>query len=138
MLVDGVTVAAAVDSGAFARGEALLVDARSAERFAGENETLDTVAGHIPGARNHPFAANHDTQGRFLPATELRRAWQHTLDGMDPSHVLAMCGSGVTACVDLLALEIAGFSGARLYAGSWSEWITEPAHAVARGAATVR
>ena len=136
MLAEGTEVAAAVDSGAFERGAALLVDARSAERFAGENETLDAAAGHIPGARNHPFAANHDTPGRYLTAAELRRAWQQTLGEMDARRVTAMCGSGVTACDNLLALEIAGFSGARLYAGSWSEWITDPAHAIARGPAT--
>ncbi|HKD55267.1 MAG TPA: sulfurtransferase [Steroidobacteraceae bacterium] len=136
VLVSGEEVAAAVDSGTLSRGTAMLVDARSAERFAGENETLDVVAGHIPGARNHPFATNHDAQGRFLPAAELRRAWQDTLGSVDPRRVMAMCGSGVTACDNLLALEIAGFSGARLYAGSWSEWITDPAHATARGPET--
>lgn len=133
MLVSGAEVAAAVDSGTLRQGAALLVDARSAERFAGENETLDAVGGHVPGARNHPFATNHDAQGRFLPAAELRRAWQNTLGGLDPRRVMAMCGSGVTACDNLLAMEIAGFSGARLYAGSWSEWITDPRHPVARG-----
>jgi thiosulfate/3-mercaptopyruvate sulfurtransferase len=136
MLASGAEVATAVDSGSLARGEMLLVDARSAERFAGENETLDRVAGHIPGARNHPFATNHDAQGRFLPAAELRRAWEETLGGIHPQRVMAMCGSGVTACHNLLALEIAGFSGARLYAGSWSEWITDPTHAIARGRET--
>ena len=133
MLVSSAEVATAVDSGALGRGAALLVDARSPERFAGRNETLDAVAGHIPGARNHPFAANHDAQGRFLPAAELRRAWAHTLGAVPAQRVMAMCGSGVTACHNLLALEIAGFSGARLYAGSWSEWITDPARAVAGG-----
>jgi thiosulfate/3-mercaptopyruvate sulfurtransferase len=109
------------------------VDARSADRFAGENETIDAVAGHIPGARNHPFATNHDAQGRFLPAAQLRAAWQRTLGGRSPQQLIAMCGSGVTACHNLLALEVAGLSGARLYAGSWSEWIRDPTHAIARG-----
>jgi len=136
MVVSGAEVAAAVDSGTLRQGAALLVDARSAERFAGENETLDAVGGHVPGARNHPFATNHDVQGRFLPAAEVRRAWQNTLGSVDPRRVMAMCGSGVTACDNLLALEIAGFSGARLYAGSWSEWITDPSHPVARGPET--
>jgi thiosulfate/3-mercaptopyruvate sulfurtransferase len=126
-------VAAALESGALARAEVLLVDARSAERFAGENETLDAVAGHIPGAHNHPFAANTDSQGRFLATGELRRAWERTLRGRPASAVVAMCGSGVTACQNLLALEAAGLSGARLYAGSWSEWIRDPARPVARG-----
>jgi len=126
-------VAAALASGALARGAPLLVDARSADRFAGENETIDAVAGHIPGARNHPFATNQDAQGRWLPAAQLRAAWQATLAGRSPQQLIAMCGSGVTACHNLLALEVAGLSGARLYAGSWSEWIRDPAHAIARG-----
>jgi thiosulfate/3-mercaptopyruvate sulfurtransferase len=136
MLVTGAEVATAVDSGALQRGQMVLVDARSADRFAGENETLDPVAGHIPGARNHPFAANHDVQGRWRSAEELRRAWENTLRGVPAQQVAAMCGSGVTACHNLLALEVAGLSGARLYAGSWSEWITDPAHPVARGPET--
>lgn len=126
-------IAAAVDSGAFSSGAQLLVDARAADRFAGQNETLDPVAGHIPGARNHPFAANLDAAGRFLPAAQLRAAWQLTLGTHHPDRLIAMCGSGVTACHDLLALEHAGFPGARLYAGSWSEWIRDPTHAVELG-----
>jgi thiosulfate/3-mercaptopyruvate sulfurtransferase len=133
MLAGGEEVAAAVSSGALASGALVLVDARSAERFAGENESIDPVAGHIPGARNHPFAANHDSSGRLLPAPQLRGAWLQTLRGAAPSQVIAMCGSGVTACHNLLALELAGLPGARLYAGSWSEWIRDPSHAVARG-----
>ncbi|HTD13252.1 MAG TPA: sulfurtransferase [Steroidobacteraceae bacterium] len=133
MLATSAGVLAALESGALARAEVLLVDARSAERFAGENETLDPVAGHIPGAHNHPFAANTDSQGRFLATGELRRAWERTLRGRPASAVVAMCGSGVTACLNLLALEAAGLGGARLYAGSWSEWIRDPARAVARG-----
>jgi thiosulfate/3-mercaptopyruvate sulfurtransferase len=136
MLVSGVAVAAAVNSGALRRGQVLLVDARSADRFAGENETIDPIAGHIPGARNHPFAANHDARGSWHSAAQLRRAWENTLRGAAAQQVIAMCGSGVTACHNLLALEVAGLSGARLYAGSWSEWITDPAHPVARGPET--
>ncbi len=113
-------------------GARTLIDARSADRFAGRNETIDPVAGHIPGARNHPFAANLDPQGRFLPAATLRERWLATLQGQDPSRVIAMCGSGVTACHNLLALEIAGLPGAQLYAGSWSEWIRDAARPVAR------
>lgn len=123
-----------VASGALERGEPLLVDARGADRFAGENETLDPVAGHIPGARNHPFAANLDAQGRFLGAPELRRRWAERLRGRPAAQLISMCGSGVTACHNLLALEVAGLPGARLYAGSWSEWIRDPARPVARGA----
>jgi thiosulfate/3-mercaptopyruvate sulfurtransferase len=133
-LASGAEVAAAVAAGALESGELLLVDARAAERFAGKSESLDPVAGHIPGARNHPFSANLDAAGRLLPPAELARAWQSTLRGAAPERVIAMCGSGVTACHNLLALEVAGLPGARLYAGSWSEWIRDPAHAVARGA----
>ena len=137
-MVSTAEVATALASGAIASGAALLVDARSAERFAGDNETIDPVAGHIPGARNHPFSANHDAAGQFLAPAELRRAWQQTLGGRSPRQVIAMCGSGVTACHNLLALEVAGLGGGRLYAGSWSEWIRDPAHAVALGEQTVR
>lgn len=111
----------------------LLVDARGAERFAGRNETIDSIAGHVPGARNHPFAGNLGLDGRFLPAAELRQRWQTILGSLPPSAVVAMCGSGVTACHNLLALEHAGLEGARLYAGSWSEWIRDPARPVATG-----
>ena len=110
----------------------ILVDARSADRFAGQNESIDPVAGHVPGARNHPFQQNVDTQGRFLPAATLRAKWLETLRGKDPATAIAMCGSGVTACHNLLALEIAGLSGAHLYAGSWSEWIRDPRRPVER------
>ncbi len=134
MTTTGAQVAAALHSGALARGETLLVDARGADRFAGQNETLDPVAGHIPGARNHPSAGNQSADGRFLGAAELRRRWEATLGGRPVTEVVAMCGSGVTACHNLLALEVAGLPGARLYGGSWSEWITDPAHPVARGA----
>jgi len=113
----------------------LLVDARAADRFAGENESIDPVAGHIPGATNQPFMQNLDVAGRFLPAPELARRWQALLGARPASELVAMCGSGVTACHNLLALEIAGLSGARLYPGSWSEWIRDPARGVARGAA---
>jgi thiosulfate/3-mercaptopyruvate sulfurtransferase len=122
-----------VGSGAFRSGAELLVDARAADRFAGQNETLDPVAGHIPGARNHPYPGNLDAAGRFLPARELRAAWQRTLGTQTPERLIAMCGSGVTACHNLLALEHAGLPGARLYAGSWSEWIRDPTHAVELG-----
>jgi thiosulfate/3-mercaptopyruvate sulfurtransferase len=133
--VASATLAQALTAGELARGELLLVDARSAERFAGQNETLDAVAGHVPGAHNAPFTANHDREGRFLPAAELEQRWRGLLGGRPASALVAMCGSGVTACDNLLALEIAGLAGARLYAGSWSEWITDPARPVARGAA---
>jgi thiosulfate/3-mercaptopyruvate sulfurtransferase len=119
-------------AGQLADGERALIDARSADRFAGQNETIDPVAGHVPGARNHPFAHNLDAQGRFLPAQVLRSKWLETLRGDVPSKAIAMCGSGVTACHNLLALEVAGLPGAQLYAGSWSEWIRDPARPVER------
>jgi thiosulfate/3-mercaptopyruvate sulfurtransferase len=112
----------------------LLVDARAAERFAGDIEPIDAVAGHIAGAVNHPFTLNLGPEGRFLPASELRRRWQQRLGGRKPRDVVAMCGSGVTACHNLLSLEVAGLGGAKLYAGSWSEWIRDPSRPVARGA----
>jgi thiosulfate/3-mercaptopyruvate sulfurtransferase len=110
-----------------------LVDARAAERYAGQVEPIDAVAGHIPGAANHPFTANLDADHRFLPAAELKRRWQQRLSGADPTDLVAMCGSGVTACHNLLSLEIAGLPGAKLYAGSWSEWIRDPRRPIARG-----
>jgi thiosulfate/3-mercaptopyruvate sulfurtransferase len=109
----------------------LLIDARGAERFAGRNETLDPVAGHVPGARNHPFLGNLGADGKFLPADRLRRRFDVLRGSLPPESLIAMCGSGVTACQNLLALEHAGLSGARLYAGSWSEWIRDPSRPVA-------
>jgi thiosulfate/3-mercaptopyruvate sulfurtransferase len=111
----------------------LLIDARGAERFAGRAETIDPIAGHIPGARNHPFLANLGADGKFLPAAELRARFGTLLGSLPPSALISMCGSGVTACHSLLALEHAGLTGARLYAGSWSEWIRDPRRPVATG-----
>lgn len=111
----------------------LLVDARPADRFAGQNEVIDPVAGHIPGAVNHPFPSNLDGSQRFLPAERLRANWTKTLGAVPASNAVLMCGSGVTACHNVLALEIAGLKGARLYAGSWSEWIRDPARPVTTG-----
>jgi thiosulfate/3-mercaptopyruvate sulfurtransferase len=118
---------------ALAQSAIALVDARGADRFAGENETIDPIAGHVPGALNRPFAKNLDARNRFLPADELRRQWTQLLGSRPASEVVAMCGSGVTACHNLLALELAGLTGARLYAGSWSEWIRDPNRPVAKG-----
>jgi thiosulfate/3-mercaptopyruvate sulfurtransferase len=111
----------------------LLVDARGTERFAGRNETIDPVAGHVPGARNRPFLDNLGADGRFLAPAELRQRWSTLLGSLPPAGVISMCGSGVTACQNLLALEHAGLPGARLYAGSWSEWIRDPGRPVAIG-----
>jgi thiosulfate/3-mercaptopyruvate sulfurtransferase len=110
-----------------------LIDARAAERFRGEVEPLDPVAGHIPGALNRPFKDNLDAQGRFLPPETLREAFLPLLGGRPASEVVHQCGSGVTACHNLLAMEAAGLSGAALYPGSWSEWCADPSRPVARG-----
>jgi thiosulfate/3-mercaptopyruvate sulfurtransferase len=113
----------------------LIVDARSAERYRGENETLDPVAGHIPGAINRHFKDNLRADGCFKPAAQLRAEWLALLGGRDIAAVVSQCGSGVTACHNLLALEIAGLGGAALYPGSWSEWCAQPGAPVATGAA---
>jgi thiosulfate/3-mercaptopyruvate sulfurtransferase len=113
----------------------LLVDARAAERYSGAVEPLDRVAGHVPGAVNHPFTDNLAADGHFQPAAQLRRRWEQQLAGRSPENVIAMCGSGVTACHNLLSLEVAGLAGAKLYAGSWSEWIRNPERPVALGPA---
>ena len=115
------------------RPDTLLVDARGANRFAGRDETIDPIAGHVPGARNLPFTGNVGADGRFLSAEALRRRWQVLLGSRPPSALIAMCGSGVTACHNLLALEHAGLGGGRLYAGSWSEWIRDPRRPIATG-----
>lgn len=110
-----------------------LLDARAPERFAGEVEPIDAVAGHVPGARNHPFAASLGPDGRFLPAAQLRERFANSQANVADGNTIAMCGSGVTACHLLLALEIAGKPGAKLYAGSWSEWIRDAARGVGKG-----
>ena len=131
-IVTTAELAQIVAAGQLANGERSLVDARGADRFAGQNETLDPVAGHVPGALNRPFSQNLDSTGRFLPPDTLRAQWVETLRGRSPPDAIAMCGSGVTACQNLLALEVAGLSGARLYAGSWSEWIRDASRPVER------
>lgn len=135
MVVETPELEALVRGGQLARGDAVLVDARSADRFAGRNETIDPVAGHIPGARNHPFTDNVDAAGRFLDRGTLRERIARTLEGIPPDAAIFMCGSGVTACHDLLAMEVAGLKEARLYAGSWSEWIRDPGRPIATGTA---
>jgi len=130
---EGAFLTAAQVQQALANDSIALVDARSADRFAGQNETIDPVAGHIPGARNRPFTRNLAPTNHFLPAEELRRQWTALLGARAPSEVVAMCGSGVTACHNLLALEVAGLHGAKLYPGSWSEWIRDPARPVTNG-----
>lgn len=125
-LFDAERVQAHLDAGG------LLVDARAAERFRGETEPLDRVAGHVPGARNRPYALNL-ADGRFKPREQLAREFRELLQEQDPRDMVAMCGSGVTACHHLLAMAYAGLPGAKLFTGSWSGWISDPARPVATG-----
>ena len=113
----------------------VLIDARSPDRFRGENEMLDPVGGHIPGAINRFFRDNLDAHGCFKQASVLREEFGALLGAHSPRQVVHQCGSGVTACVNALAMEAAGLSGSRLYAGSWSEWCADPSRPVARGPA---
>jgi thiosulfate/3-mercaptopyruvate sulfurtransferase len=116
-------------------GQGVLIDARSERRFTGEYEPLDPIAGHIPGAINWDFEENLDIDGTYLPPEALRENYQALLGGRSPRDVIHVCGSGVTACHNVLAMEIAGLPGSRLYVGSWSEWITDPARPIATGEA---
>jgi thiosulfate/3-mercaptopyruvate sulfurtransferase len=118
---------------ALGAGSALVVDARGADRYAGQNETIDPVAGHIPGAVNQPFTTNLGADGRFKPAAMLREQWLGRLGQFEPAQLIASCGSGITACHNLLALSQAGLDGGRLYAGSWSHWIRDPQRPIATG-----
>ncbi|UBM10189.1 sulfurtransferase [Cupriavidus metallidurans] len=111
----------------------LVVDARAADRFRGENETLDPVGGHIPGAANRFFKDNLTADGYFKPADQLRADFGQVFAGKAPAQTVMQCGSGVTACHNLLALEVAGLTGAALYPGSWSEWCADPKRPVATG-----
>jgi thiosulfate/3-mercaptopyruvate sulfurtransferase len=110
-----------------------LIDARARPRFRGDVEPLDSVAGHVPGALNRPFLDNLDVSGQFKPAVQLRREFEALLDGRAPNTVVHLCGSGVTACHNRLAMDLAGLGGSRLYPDSWSGWITDPERPVARG-----
>ena len=130
MAVDAVAVSVATQDPA-----TLILDARAPERYRGEVEPIDRVAGHIPGARNHPFGLSLDPQGRFLPPEQLRTALSASLAGTAPARSIVYCGSGVTACHLLLAFEHAGLRGAQLYPGSWSEWSSDPARPVRTGPA---
>jgi thiosulfate/3-mercaptopyruvate sulfurtransferase len=109
-----------------------LIDGRAADRFRGENETIDPVGGHIPGAINRFFKDNLLADGRFKPAAELRAEWLVILAGTLPDQVVHQCGSGVSACLNMVAMEIAGLPGSKLYAGSWSEWCADRGRPVAR------
>ena len=111
----------------------VLIDARAAERFEGRSETIDRVAGHIPGAASHFFKQNLGPDGTMLPAETLRANFERALGGHAPTDAVMYCGSGVTACQNLLALEHAGLPGARLYVGSWSEWSSDPSRPIETG-----
>lgn len=115
-----------------ARRTLCVIDARTPDRFRGEQEPIDPVAGHIPGAINRPFQLNLDSTGVFLPAETLHRQFVELLGENSPQHTVHMCGSGVTACHNLLAMEIAGLKGSKLYPGSWSEWIRDKNRPVAQ------
>ena len=125
-LLDAAQVQAHLDDGG------VLLDARSAERFRGENEMMDRVAGHVPGATSRPYTDNL-IDGRFKTPMQLADELRGVLDGRSPDRLVAMCGSGVTACHHLLAMERAGMKGAKLFPGSWSGWISDPARPVATG-----
>jgi thiosulfate/3-mercaptopyruvate sulfurtransferase len=114
-------------------GNLLLIDARARARYLGEMEPIDPVAGHVPGAVNVPFQTNLTPSGTFCDPGRLRTTMQPLLAGRRGDDVAVMCGSGVTACHVLFAMELAGLPGARLYPGSWSEWIADPGRPVARG-----
>lgn len=128
MAVNTQTVAANL-----AQSQLRLIDARSPDRFRGENETLDPVAGHIPGAANRFFKRNLCEDGAFKSAAALKLEFESLLGGLPPASAVHQCGSGVTACHNLLAMEVAGLHGSRLYPGSWSEWVSDRARPVARG-----
>ena len=134
---DGRPRAASVDADdvlcSLGRPGRVLIDARSADRFRGENETLDPVGGRIPGSVNRFYRDNLDAAGCFKPAQELRQAFSPLLGALPPAAIVHSCGSGVSACHNLLAMEIAGLSGSRLYPGSWSEWCSDAARPMEKG-----
>ena len=111
----------------------LIVDARDAPRFRGDVEPIDRVAGHVPGTHHRPFSQNLSADGRFKPAATLRAEFDTALAGRAPSKVVHMCGSGVYACHNLLAMEIAGLDGSRAFVPSWSGWSSDPSRPVATG-----
>jgi thiosulfate/3-mercaptopyruvate sulfurtransferase len=127
--VDAKTVLANIERPAFT-----VLDARAANRYRGEFEPMDPVAGHIPGALNRPNVDNLQVDGRFKPAAALRAEFEAVLAGRAPESIVHQCGSGITASHNLLAMEVAGLTGSRLYPGSWSEWVSDTTRPVATGA----
>jgi len=130
---DALWVDSAYVLGHLDRDAGLLLDARAAARYRGETEPLDPVAGHVPTAVSLPLEGNLTAEGCFLEPDALQERFTAVIGGRGPASVVHMCGSGVTACHNLLAMEVAGLSGSRLYPGSWSEWIRDPARPVATG-----
>ena len=128
MAVDVETVASRLGAGG-----PRLIDARAPERYRGDSEPIDKVGGHIPGATNHFFQWNLDEQGLFRTPEELRAKISASTGGVPADQIVCYCGSGVTACHNLLAFEHAGLAGAKLYAGSWSEWSSDPKRPVEKG-----
>ena len=123
----------AVDVRAVEKTNALLLDARAPVRYRGEQEPIDPIAGRIPGAANRFNMDNLSAQGTFKSAAELKKEFQSALGKRSPSEVIHYCGSGVAACHNLLAMEVAGLTGGKLYAGSWSEWSADPQRRQERG-----
>jgi len=123
----------AASRAAGAGGPHLLLDARAPDRYEGRNETVDPVAGHIPGAVNRFWKNNLRADGHFKDATTLRTEYEALLAGRAPTQVVVQCGSGVTACHNLLAMQVAGLPGAALFPGSWSQWIADPSRPIATG-----
>jgi thiosulfate/3-mercaptopyruvate sulfurtransferase len=111
----------------------LVIDARANDRFRGENETIDPIAGHIPGAKNRFFKTNLDDDGKFKSANTLKRSFLELIDVGTDQQVVHQCGSGVTACHNMLAMEVAGIKNSKLYPGSWSEWIADTTRPISTG-----
>tara|TARA_Y100001949_G_C15977416_1_gene326815 strand:+ start:858 stop:1715 length:858 start_codon:yes stop_codon:yes gene_type:complete len=112
--------------------DALLVDARSRERYLGVKDEVDPIAGHVPGAISHPLGKNLDKNGLFKSPEELKLEFNKIIGDNNPKDIISMCGSGITACHNIIAMEIAGIKGVRLYVGSWSEWITDSKRPIAK------
>lgn len=129
---DSMTADAAAVAAALGRTDTILLDARAPERYRGDIEPIDRVPGHIPGAVNYHFMQNVDDAGVFLRPDDLRRQLSATLGNVPADRIVCYCGSGVTACQNLLAMELAGLHGAKLYPGSWSEWASDPARPIER------
>ena len=134
MRVDSAAVLAQISGPGLGLASGRVIDARAPERFSGSTEPIDPVAGHIPGALNRFWKNNLGPDGRFKSADQLRTELTAMAGGLAPQQLIHQCGSGVTACHNLMAMEVAGLPGGKLYPGSWSEWCSDPARPVATGA----